>query len=250
LDLAVSDPKASYTAYGRVPKTALTDRRLSSRSVHLLAWIDDQAGFNDSFSRGEIADVLGCSARTAQRCVTELIDAGYLKIASRIDVTGQRPNAFSLVDQTWTPVTRGVDTGVQGGWTPVSLPLDMGGQPYKETRHTTRQKKDKNKAIDQPELPMLRGVPADPMVRFEEFWSTYGHKKSRPVAEREWVKAVKLAEPEKIIKAAARYAAATPDKQFRKHPSTWLHQHCWDDELPDRVRPVSQQREVSGGWGF
>jgi hypothetical protein len=71
--------------------------------------------------------------------------------------------------------------------------------------------------------------------RFEEFWEIYDKKVSRGNAEFEWRKVQHDDDLiDKIITRARLYVKATPDKQYRKHPTTWLHNQCWDDEIIDR----------------
>ena len=36
---------------------------------------------------------------------------------------------------------------------------------------------------------------------------------------------------EKCVVAAKEYSDSITDKKFQKHPSTWLNQGCWDDEI-------------------
>jgi hypothetical protein len=68
---------------------------------------------------------------------------------------------------------------------------------------------------------------------FPEFWEAFGHRVARPAAERAWRRVAPDAELAALIASrAAAYAAATPDKAFRKHPATWLRNACWNDELP------------------
>ena len=67
---------------------------------------------------------------------------------------------------------------------------------------------------------------------FSEFWERYGKKVDKPAAERAFAKA----KPDEatfaaILKAAAAYVEATPDKAFRRNPATWLNARGWEDEI-------------------
>lgn len=69
---------------------------------------------------------------------------------------------------------------------------------------------------------------------FETFWSVYPRRVGKRGAESEFARAVKRATVETILAGAERYRD-DPHRQdqFTKHPSTWLHQDCWeDDPLP------------------
>lgn len=67
--------------------------------------------------------------------------------------------------------------------------------------------------------------------RFAEFWEMYGKKTSKEACEKKFNK-LKKSEVELIFDALPKYIKSTPDIQFRKNPSTWLNQKCWEDELP------------------
>lgn len=71
---------------------------------------------------------------------------------------------------------------------------------------------------------------------FERFWTAYDKKVGRAAAWRSW----RRLDPgpdlvAKILNAVPAYVAATTDKQYRKHPATWLNGQSWDDEV---IRPA------------
>lgn len=81
-----------------------------------------------------------------------------------------------------------------------------------------------------PKLTKAEKAEHDP--QFVAFWNAYDHKGTSKVqASKSWAR---IAPDEvlaaEIIKAATAYAASTPDKAFRKHPSTWLNNRCWEVE--------------------
>ena len=49
----------------------------------------------------------------------------------------------------------------------------------------------------------------------------------------------------KCVIAAKEYSDSIVDKKFQKHPSTWLNQGCWDDE----IRNENDSERFTGG-GF
>lgn len=64
------------------------------------------------------------------------------------------------------------------------------------------------------------------------FWDTYPLKKSKDGARKSWRSAVKRAPAAVIVAGAERYRDDPGRKpEFTKHPTTWLNQGCWDDEL-------------------
>tara|TARA_R110000868_G_scaffold1620_1_gene12945 strand:- start:280 stop:948 length:669 start_codon:yes stop_codon:yes gene_type:complete len=69
---------------------------------------------------------------------------------------------------------------------------------------------------------------------FEEFWDLYDYKKSRDKAEKAW-KTLNQQEKALALQHAPVYAQSTPDKQFRKHPTTYLNNKSFNDEIIERT---------------
>jgi len=80
---------------------------------------------------------------------------------------------------------------------------------------------------------------------FNEFWDAYGKKTSTKTALTAWKNLTKR-DREAAMGAVAAYVAATPDVRFRKNPSTWIHQRCWEDELvaPQKAPPREHIHEA------
>ena len=66
---------------------------------------------------------------------------------------------------------------------------------------------------------------------FERWWELYDYKKAKSKTEISWNRHVKKEFVEVIINHTKQYVEATPEKQFRKHPTTYLNQHSWNDEI-------------------
>lgn len=65
---------------------------------------------------------------------------------------------------------------------------------------------------------------------FEEFWDLYDKKVGKLKTMNRYNRLTKK-QVEKIAEHLPRYLQATPDKQFRKNPLTYLNGHCWEDEI-------------------
>ncbi len=75
-------------------------------------------------------------------------------------------------------------------------------------------------------------------AEFEIWWEHVPHKLSRGRAERAYRSARKLTDAETLLDAIKAYAEQTADRerQYVKHPATWLNGKCWLDE-PDEDPP-------------
>lgn len=78
--------------------------------------------------------------------------------------------------------------------------------------------------------------------QFEEFWDLYDKKLSRPKAESAYRSAMKKTDHDTIMSALKEQKKlwAGRDKAYVKHPTTWLNQECWNDELED-LKPAKEK---------
>jgi len=65
---------------------------------------------------------------------------------------------------------------------------------------------------------------------FEVFWNLYDKKVERASCEKKWKK-IKPDAYQLIFDHVERYVKSTPEKQFRKHPETYLNNASWNDEI-------------------
>ena len=180
-------------------------------------------------SQATIATKASISIRTVQRCVNNLVKAGYLKMEKHAGGSAtcredRRPHRYTINlnrvrGDNMTGRRRG-DTSDHNGATTAT---DTGRQP-RPKNHTN------NPSIDTP---------------FDEFWKIYPRKVAKAEAQKAWAKAVKKTPAEVILLGAKRYAD-DPYRQpaYTAHPSTWLNQERWgDDPLPPRPLTPEEKRE-------
>ena len=79
-------------------------------------------------------------------------------------------------------------------------------------------------------------------AKFEDWWLWYDYKKSKEKAKKSWNS---LTEQEKdlALQTVQAYVNSTPDKTYRKHPTTYLNQKCFNDEII--TRNTTNQSRVS-----
>ena len=77
------------------------------------------------------------------------------------------------------------------------------------------------------------------MPDFDKFWNLYDYKTGKDKAIKAW-KRIFSDDKKKIFEVLPAYIQSTPNKQFRKHPATWLNGKHWEDEI---IQPISQQPE-------
>ena len=75
---------------------------------------------------------------------------------------------------------------------------------------------------------------------FDEFWDAYGKKTSTKKALTAWKNLTKR-DRKAAMGAVAAYVAATPEIRFRKNPTTWINQRCWEDEMVAPHKPPKRE---------
>lgn len=66
---------------------------------------------------------------------------------------------------------------------------------------------------------------------FDEFWNLYDKKVGlRSKLEKKWINLTNE-DREKAMEYIPRYKESQPDKQYRKHPETFLNNKSWNDEI-------------------
>lgn len=72
----------------------------------------------------------------------------------------------------------------------------------------------------------------EPNISFETFWNAYDKKRGdKEKLSKKWGKLTDAIRTE-IMAYVPKYVKATPDKEYRKNPETFLNNKTWEDELP------------------
>lgn len=184
-------------------------------------------------SKATIAVRADMSPRTVQRAIAELRDAGWIDVQERSRDNGsQTSNTYKIRR---VPRDTGVhppqDTGVSGPETAMSPPEPDSGEPDPLVVQT---------------LEFIVHPQADeqPLEQhFATWWDNYPRKVRKPDARRAYVKAIKKISPDRLLEAMVQYRDCDARVQggFILHPSTWLNQECWNDEI---VKPPESSEEA------
>ena len=94
----------------------------------------------------------------------------------------------------------------------------------------------KNPPLKEKILPLDEG--------FQRFWSAYPRKVSKSCCEKAWQRINPCPALTEIILSAVEAHKGTKqwqDKQYIPHPSTWLNQKRWEDELEEKSDDPGEQ---------
>tara|TARA_R110000782_G_scaffold20221_1_gene54814 strand:- start:9 stop:713 length:705 start_codon:yes stop_codon:yes gene_type:complete len=75
------------------------------------------------------------------------------------------------------------------------------------------------------------------LLEFETFWKTYAKPEGKKKASDKFLILPKK-DVDKILLVVKDYVSSTPDKKYRKNPTTWLNGEHWNDEITS-VKKVS-----------
>lgn len=115
--------------FSMLPEALIVDSSVSDRAVRLWALLDRVCWRDDAQmpTRSQLALSLGCSPKSVDRAVSELIQAGWLEIES--GRFSGAASSYIVTDEPaldsqrgWTPVSNPVGHGCPTPWTPVSNP--------------------------------------------------------------------------------------------------------------------------------
>ena len=111
---------------------------------------------------------------------------------------------------------------------------------YSESRRDNRKKKDNpldnisktyvKHMETETETITVNDTKTEIYPSFEDFWNLYDYKQNKPKSTTAWNK-LKQKDKEAIISYLPMYIDSTPDKSFRKHPTTFLNNRGWEDEI-------------------
>ena len=103
-------------------------------------------------------------------------------------------------------------------------------EPLSNSCQTIKEKdKDKDKDKDKEKEKDIKEVKKDCEL-FDIWWDKFDNKKGVKQARIRWNN-LNLSNKQKCLDVVDDYVKSTPDKQYRKMPSTYLNQESWNDEL-------------------
>jgi hypothetical protein len=188
-----------------------------------------------------IARATGYTVRSVGRLSKELAALGLIEAQKRFRPDGA-PTSMAYVlhldRQPQRPVVT-MTTGHDDQRSPVTGPSDIEG--VTTGHHVLCIDEQEDEQEEEQEVHTAIALIEGPS--FDDFYNTYPRKMKRPDALKAWQAAVKRADPQLIVGAAAALAASPHlgQKQFIPYPATWLRADGWDDPLPEP--PEAERRK-------
>lgn len=224
-----------FQKFCMVPNDAVTDTRLSIPArivyVYLLSRPDGWMVRNQ-----EVMDSVGIkNMRAMAKCWNELVSSGWIrreKAPPKTDGAGTYSYEIletpSKNDEVIKTSSQNDEMSVQNALFAINGEKCMLNNTEYLNKEKEIKKKKKNPEKNE-NLSQIFSSSPETAYPFEDFWRDYGRKIDRRKCESLYRK---ISEKDRILikERLPAYVAATPDIQFRKHPSTWLNGACWNDE--------------------
>lgn len=164
------------------------------------------------------------------RMLKELRDAGYVKCEQN------RGDSGKLAGYVYTVF----ETKQQSNSPETENPVTAEKSPEPGKPDTVKPETEKPDTANPPLVStdnkqVLNKTSNKPNVDFDDFWNAYGKKVGdKTKLAKKW-NALKDHEREAAMLHIAEYVLATPDKQYRKNPETYLNNKSWNDEIIPRA---------------
>lgn len=155
-------------------------------------------------SRATIANQSGCSIRTVDAAIDELVGYGAVEKERRVE-NNQYTSSMYVIRR-----------APRGG---AKIALGSAKNDTRVVQETTYRT-----ITNERELNKYK-------ESFESFWNTYPKKADKRVAERAFAKALKRADAETIMRGAESYRDDPNRKaEYTKNPATWLNADAWEND--------------------
>lgn len=218
--------------FAAIPVDLLTDKDVSATAVRvfaILARIAYEAG-NDELqvTHEEIASRINCSPRSIARPLAQLESLGWIERRICNTALGRSADFYHLNAQRADERT---GVGAQRA--------DSRTRDHADLRGPTTLKKEENTPSSSSDSRASNGkAPAAQTEQdFEDWYRGYPRKVSKGAARKAYRAARQKVDADTLLVARDAYArlmdAQRVEPRYIKHPSAWLNQECWDDEVPE-----------------
>lgn len=184
-------------------------------------------------SAGNLAKELKITRQRVQRMLSTLCKDGFISVSN----VRNRYTLVSIIN--WDTYQSKEKTSEQPPGNHRATDEQPPGNHRAQSNNET--KKQGNKETNSPSK-------SDGEDSFEKFWDMYGKKTdSRKNCYTKWKK-LSLKTKELIFERLPAYIQSTPDKQYRKNPSTYLNGECWNNEISETTHVNNQETEWRNQW--
>lgn len=200
-----------------VPRASIIGIGVGPQSLYM--WLCSYANNSDDCfpSRATLAEMMGCTERTVDGYLEELISLGLVEKESRYIEGRQTSNLYFLPLRVAENNTGGVAKSARGEVAESAHELNPVLTKTNELKYYIEEENPKK------EKTSLEG--------FESWWSIYPRKSNKVGASAVWRK-LTTEERAEALKGAERVVKSKIEPEFVPMPNKWLENRRWEDELP------------------
>lgn len=115
-------------------------------------------------------------------------------------------------------------------------------QKFTESRRANAKHMVKHMENENENVNRNKKIENENKAEFEIFWNLYDKKEDREKCFNKW-QHLSDKERQLCLERVPAYVASTPDKKFRRHPSTYLNNKSWNNEIIEE-----DNHRVEGGY--
>lgn len=222
--------KSDITGYGLVFKNVLKRNDIDIEAKALYAYLSSYAGSDTKAFPGVslICHDLNISEKRFQKYRKQLESIGVITIERKRTGNGFSKNIYTINHNS-----------VSGHFVPVgNLPvrkLPVGNDVTKNNsikNNSIKNNNSKNNSATNVASELENQLTRE----FEDWYNLYNKKKDRKAAFTKFKTARKQHSYEEIVKGTKEYLKTITDKQYQKHPKTFLHNESYLDDYSDDIK--------------
>ena len=201
----------SIRIYGVIYKDIMRTKKLTGVSKLIYSYLISFSGGQDKVFPGIelMADELGFSKKTIIKHRKQLEDIGLLTVEKVITKNGHK-NIYHLKD------------------------IDFRNDKNNSIKNNNSKNNSATNVASELENQLTR--------EFEDWYNLYNKKKDRKEAFTKFKTARKRHSYEEIVKGTKEYLKTITDKQYQKHPKTFLHNESYLDDYSDDIKKANDTK--------
>ena len=201
----------SIRIYGVIYKDIMRTKKLTGVSKLIYSYLISFSGGQDKVFPGLdlMADELGFSKKTIIKHRKQLEDIGLLTVEKVITKNGHK-NIYHLKD------------------------IDFRNDKNNSIKNNNSKNNSATNVASELENQLTR--------EFEDWYNLYNKKKDRKAAFTKFKTARKRHSYEEIVKGTKEYLKTITDKQYQKHPKTFLHNESYLDDYSDDIKKANDTK--------
>ena len=201
----------SIRIYGIIYKDIMRTKKLTGVSKLIYSYLISFSGGQDKVFPGLdlMADELGFSKKTIIKHRKHLEDIGLLTVEKVITKNGHK-NIYHLKD------------------------IDFRNDKNNSIKNNNSKNNSATNVASELENQLTR--------EFEDWYNLYNKKKDRKAAFTKFKTARKRHSYEEIVKGTKEYLKTITDKQYQKHPKTFLHNESYLDDYSDDIKKANDTK--------